>query len=107
MCNTATLTNAEVAEALDDPRVLGMGEIVSSLPLVQCDEKLLEQLELAHRNGRFIHGHTTRLREMGSSFDKPIFALNFLAFVTLPALRIRARGLIDAKKRKIVPLFAD
>jgi adenine deaminase len=49
----------------------------------------------------------TRLREMGSSFDKPIFALSFLPFVTLPALRITARGLIDAKERKIVPLFAD
>jgi adenine deaminase len=48
-----------------------------------------------------------RLREKGSSFDKPIFALTFLPFVTLPALRITARGLIDAKERKIVPLFAD
>ncbi len=49
----------------------------------------------------------TRLKEMGSSFDKPIFALVFLPFVTLPALRITARGLIDVKARKIVPLFAD
>jgi adenine deaminase len=48
-----------------------------------------------------------RLKEMGSSFDKPIFALNFLPFVTLPALRITARGLVNAKERKIVPLFAD
>jgi adenine deaminase len=49
----------------------------------------------------------TRLKEMGSSFDKPIFALVFLPFVTLPALRITARGLIDVKARKIAPLFAD
>jgi adenine deaminase len=48
-----------------------------------------------------------RLREMGSPFDKPIFALIFLPFVTLPALRITARGLVDVKQRKIVPLFAD
>jgi adenine deaminase len=48
-----------------------------------------------------------RLKEMGSSFDKPIFALNFLPFVTLPALRITARGLVNAKERRIVPLFAD
>jgi len=48
-----------------------------------------------------------RLREMGSSFDKPIFALSFLPFVTLPALRITARGLIRAKERRVVPLFAD
>jgi len=49
----------------------------------------------------------SRLKEMGSSFDKPIFALNFLPFVTLPALRITARGLVNAKERRIVPLFAD
>jgi adenine deaminase len=48
-----------------------------------------------------------RLKEMGSSFDKPVFVLNFLPFVTLPALRITARGLVLAKQRKIVPLFAD
>jgi adenine deaminase len=44
---------------------------------------------------------------MGSPFDKPIFALNFLPFVTLPALRITARGLVDVKRRKLVPLFLD
>jgi adenine deaminase len=48
-----------------------------------------------------------RLKEMGSPFDKPIFALSFLPFVTLPALRITARGLVDAKERRIVSLFAD
>jgi adenine deaminase len=63
LCNTATFTNAEIAEALADPRVLGMGEIVSWLRLVQCDEKLLDQLELAHRNGQFIHGHTAGARD--------------------------------------------
>jgi adenine deaminase len=63
LCNTATFTNAEIAEALADPRVLGMGEIVSWLRLVQCDEKLLDQLELAHRNGQLIHGHTAGARD--------------------------------------------
>jgi adenine deaminase len=33
--------------------------------------------------------------------------LHFLAAVTLPALRITARGLVNAKERRIVPLFAD
>jgi adenine deaminase len=36
-----------------------------------------------------------------------MYALCFLPFVTLPSLRITARGLINAKERKIVPLFAD
>jgi adenine deaminase len=52
---------------------------------------------------RRIHGC---LRESGSTFDRPMYALSFLTFVTLPALRITARGLVDVKERKIVPLFA-
>jgi adenine deaminase len=48
-----------------------------------------------------------RLKEMGSSFDKPIFALNFLPFVTLPSLRITSRGLVNVKERRIVPLLVD
>jgi adenine deaminase len=47
------------------------------------------------------------LKKMGSPFDKPIFALSFLPFVTLPVLRITARGLVNAKERRIVSLFAD
>jgi adenine deaminase len=48
-----------------------------------------------------------RLRDCGSPFDKPLYALSFLTFVTLPALRITARGLINAKERRIVSLFID
>jgi len=47
------------------------------------------------------------LREKGSPFTKPIFALAFLTFVTLPALRITDRGLVRVKERKIVPLWDE
>jgi adenine deaminase len=47
------------------------------------------------------------LREGGSTFDRPMYALSFLTFVTLPSLRITARGLVNVKQRRIVPLFAD
>ncbi len=47
------------------------------------------------------------LREKGSPFAKPIFALAFLTFVTLPALRITDRGLVRVKDRKIAPLIVD
>lgn len=57
--------------------------------------------------GRRLRRVQMRLKEMGSSFDKPIFSLSFLPFVTLPALRMTARGLVRAKERKIVSLFAD
>jgi len=63
LCNTATFTDAEVAEALADPRVLGMGEIVSWLRLTQCDEEILDRLALAHQNGQIIHGHTAGARD--------------------------------------------
>jgi adenine deaminase len=57
--------------------------------------------------GRRLRRIQNRIKEMGSPFDKPIFVLSFLSFVTLPALRITARGLVNVKERKIVPLFAD
>ena len=63
LCSTATFTNTEIAEALADPRVLGMGEVVSWLRLLQCDQEILERLELANRNGQIIHGHTAGARD--------------------------------------------
>ncbi len=44
LCSTAEFTNEEIAAALDDARVLGMGEIVSWLRLTQCDDELLGAL---------------------------------------------------------------
>ena len=63
LCSTASFSIAEIAEALADPRVLGMGEIVSWLRVLQCDEELLRRIELAHRNGQIIHGHTSGARD--------------------------------------------
>jgi len=63
LCSTATFTNDEIAEALSDPRVLGMGEVVSWLRLTQSDDEILERLALAHRNGQMIHGHTAGARD--------------------------------------------
>jgi adenine deaminase len=63
LCNTASLSQQEIAEALSDPRVLGVGEIVSWLRLLQCDDALLETLERAHRSGQIIHGHTAGAKD--------------------------------------------
>jgi adenine deaminase len=63
LCDTATFTNGEIEKALADPRVLGMGEIVSWLRLLQCDAELLERIEMAHRNNQIIHGHTAGARD--------------------------------------------
>ncbi|HWO43412.1 MAG TPA: adenine deaminase C-terminal domain-containing protein [Candidatus Eisenbacteria bacterium] len=63
LCSTAVFTEEEVAAALADPRVLGMGEIVSWLRLTQRDGELLARVEMAHRRGRIIHGHTAGARD--------------------------------------------
>ena len=47
------------------------------------------------------------LKERGSPFAKPLYALCFLTFVTLPELRITGRGLVRAKERRIVPLMEE
>lgn len=63
LCSTKSLTQSEVAEGLDDPRVIGLGEIVSWLRLLQGDEALLERIEMAHQRGKIIHGHTAGARD--------------------------------------------
>ena len=63
LCNTATFSKDEFAYALADPRVIGMGEVVSWLRLVQCDDEILDRIELARRNGQIIHGHTAGARD--------------------------------------------
>jgi adenine deaminase len=63
LCSTKSLTQAEVAEGLDDPRVLGLGEVVSWLRLTQGDEELLERIAMAHSRRKIIHGHTAGARE--------------------------------------------
>jgi adenine deaminase len=63
LCQTATITNAEIEAALQDPRILGLGEIVSWLRLTQLDDEILERLEMAWRSGKVIHGHTAGAKD--------------------------------------------
>lgn len=63
LCSTQVLSQSEVAEGLDDPRVIGLGEIVSWLRLLQGDQELLERIEMALQRGKIIHGHTAGARD--------------------------------------------
>ncbi len=63
LCSTQSLSQAEVAAGLDDPRVIGLGEIVSWLRLLQGDQELLERIEMALQRGKIIHGHTAGARD--------------------------------------------
>jgi len=59
LCNTRSFSQSEVAEGLDDPRVFGLGEIVSWLRLTQGDQEVLERIEMTLSRGKIIHGHTS------------------------------------------------
>lgn len=63
LCSTPSFSISEIAEGLKDPRVLGLGEIVSWLRLVQGDRELLEKIEMALNAGKIIHGHTAGARD--------------------------------------------
>jgi adenine deaminase len=76
-----------------------------TLEKIECPLGGIASLEPWQEVGRALRAIQTRLRERGSSFDRPLFALTFLTFVTLPSLRITARGLVSAKERRIVSLF--
>lgn len=85
---TAVVEGGEVLEKVEFP----VGGIHSLDPW----QEVAKGLDRIHR----------RLREKGSPFMKPTYALSFLTFVTLPALRITGRGLVAVKERKLVPLLA-
>ncbi len=63
LCSTQSLSQDEVAQALADPRILGLGEIVSWLRLLQAEPELLERIEMARARGKIIHGHTAGARD--------------------------------------------
>jgi adenine deaminase len=85
----AVVNNGQVVEKIEFP----VGGIYSLKPWRQVGRDL-----------RRIH---RCLRERGSQFQHPMYALSFLPFVTLPSLRITARGLVNVKERKIVPLLVE
>lgn len=63
LCNTRSLSQSEVAEGLADARVLGLGEVVSWLRLIQGDQELLERIEMTLGRGKIIHGHTAGAKD--------------------------------------------
>lgn len=63
LCSTRSFSAAEVAEALADPRVLGLGEIVSWVRLIQGDQQVLERVEMTWREGKTVDGHTAGARD--------------------------------------------
>ncbi|MEM2546550.1 MAG: adenine deaminase C-terminal domain-containing protein, partial [Candidatus Bathyarchaeia archaeon] len=46
------------------------------------------------------------LRAAGSPFTKPLNAVFFTTFVSLPEIRFTDKGIVDVKNRRYIPLFA-
>ena len=63
LCRTESMSDTEVAEILRDPRVLGLGEVVSWLRLVQADPDLLARIGMTLDEGKIVHGHTAGARD--------------------------------------------
>ena len=63
LCRTESMSDTEVAEVLRDPRVLGLGEVVSWLRLVQGDTDLLARIGMTLDEGKIVHGHTAGARD--------------------------------------------
>ena len=63
LCRTESLSDQEVAEILRDPRVLGLGEVVSWLRLTQGDPDLLARIDMTRKQGKIVHGHTAGARD--------------------------------------------
>ena len=84
--------------------VVDRGEVIERLDLPIGG---IFSLKSWQEMGEALKGIHHCLREKGSPFPKPLYALCFLTFVTLPSLRITARGLVNAKERKLVSLFVD
>ena len=63
LCETESLSDEQVEEALRDPRVLGLGEVVSWLRLVQGDPDLVARIDMTLDQGKIVHGHTAGARD--------------------------------------------
>jgi adenine deaminase len=84
--------------------IVDRGEIVEKMDLPVAG---LFSLKPWQETGQELDRLHHCLRERGAPFPRPIYALCFLTFVTLPSLRITDRGLVRVKERRFVPLVAE
>ena len=64
---------------------------------------------MSDRSAEFVREKQARLNEiarmLGSKLSDPFMAMSFLTLPPIPEIRITDRGLIDAVKFKVTPLF--
>lgn len=78
------------------------GQVLEALPLPVAGL-------MSDRSADFVREKQKRLNEiartLGSKLSDPFMAMSFLTLPPIPEIRITDRGLIDAVKFKVVPLF--
>ena len=78
------------------------GQVLEALPLPVAGL-------MSDRSAEFVREKQKRLNEiarmLGSKLSDPFMAMSFLTLPPIPEIRITDRGLIDAVKFKVVPLF--
>jgi adenine deaminase len=80
------------------------GEVCLELAMPLAGVMSLSPLEeVAYRLSRM----NEYLRGRGCALGKPLNALLFITFVTLPELRLSVKGLVDVKRRRLVPLIVE
>lgn len=80
------------------------GQILEALPLPVAGL-------MSDRSAEFVREKQKRLNEiaktLGSKIDDPFMAMSFLTLPPIPELRITDRGIIDAVKFSVTPLFVS
>jgi len=57
----ATVTAKDVGKWLDKDRILGLGEIMDFLGVINCDERMEDIIDMAYQKGKFLQGHAPGL----------------------------------------------
>ena len=111
--------NLVVLGARDDDMALAVNELIRSQGgiIVVDGGRVLAHLPLPYagvcslrpirETAKILDKIISILKASGSPFENPLIAILFLTFVTLPALKISDRGLVDVRNRKFVPLIVE
>ncbi|MBE8950688.1 MAG: adenine deaminase [Quinella sp. 3Q1] len=57
----AVIEAADMAELLGDENIFGLGEFMNAPGIINCDDKVLDKILLAHNMGKLIDGHAPNL----------------------------------------------
>lgn len=103
-CNDGDMTNAanKVADLGGGIVIFHENKLLEALQMPIAGIMSNESLETTAVKLRKLNDMLARL---GSPFNKPLNAILFLTFVTLPEIRFTDKGIVDVKNRCYAPLF--